>query len=68
MTHQFDFTLKGIAYRAEVSDARDCYTLRRKDRTGFYAKVSCLTDADERKFPIAAGYVATAYLHGLQGK
>ena len=68
MAHQFDFSLKGIDYRAEVPDALDCYILRRKDSTGFYEKVPCMTDAEERKFPIAAGYVATAYLHGLQHK
>lgn len=63
----FEFTLKQVRYRARVPKSLEHYVLERAVNDGqWFERVPCFTDAEEKRFPVAAGYVATAYLHGLR--
>lgn len=63
--YTFEFELSNVKYRAVVPENLEHYTLERFDGFSF-KKVPCGTDYEEKKYPKSAGYVATAYLHGLR--
>lgn len=64
--HEFTFTLKNRKYCVEVDKKKTCYVLYRVDDYGYKTKIPCFTDAEEKAFPVVAGYVATAFLAGLK--
>jgi len=65
MDYLFNFEISGKKYRARVPLSLEHYVLERFNGYA-YEKVRCFTDAEERRFPKAAAYVSTAYLHGLR--
>lgn len=62
----FAFTLRNKQYQVRIPASLEHYVLERESWGGLFEKVPCMTDAEERRFPKDAGYVATAYLQGLR--
>lgn len=66
MKYKMDFELRKRKFRVEVEEKLTCYDLQRVDDFGIGRSIPCFTDAEERKYPTDAAWVATAYLRGLQ--
>ena len=64
--YKMDFELRGKKYRIEVKPEKKCYDLQRMDDWGVGRSIPCFTDAEERRYPKDAAWVATAYLRGIK--
>ena len=66
MGYLFDFRLNNKSYRVEVPEDAPHYVLSKQAAWGGYEKIPCMTDAEERAYPKAAAWVATAFLRGIK--
>ena len=64
--YQMDFELRNRKFRVWVEKKAPCYHLENVDDYGVGREIPCWTDAEERKYPKDAAWVATAFLYGIR--